>query len=56
MERADRRSAKHQNMLEAGQKIPIIAVADESGKAHSLRSHAGSWLVIWFYPKDFTTG
>ena len=29
---------------------------DQNGKDHKLADYAGKWLVLYFYPKDFTSG
>src|SRR3990170_6173954 len=29
---------------------------DQEGRLHSLSDYKGSWLVLYFYPKDFTPG
>ncbi|MFA6170767.1 MAG: peroxiredoxin [Candidatus Margulisiibacteriota bacterium] len=29
---------------------------DQNGKNHQLADYAGKWLVLYFYPKDFTSG
>jgi peroxiredoxin Q/BCP len=40
--------------------IPYVAPAfklkDSNGKFHSLIDYKGSWLVLYFYPKDDTPG
>jgi peroxiredoxin Q/BCP len=35
---------------------PDFSVADETGQSQSLKDYAGSWLVLYFYPKDDTPG
>lgn len=35
---------------------PEFTIIDESGDKHSLSDYAGSWLVLYFYPKDDTPG
>ena len=37
-------------------KAPHFELLDQDGKTHSLADYAGSWLVIYFYPKDDTPG
>ena len=39
-----------------GDKAPAFALPDQSGKAHSLADYRGRWLVLYFYPKDDTSG
>jgi thioredoxin-dependent peroxiredoxin len=43
-------------MLEAGKPFPQFALANQDGKTVKLRDFAGSWLVVYFYPKDDTPG
>lgn len=35
---------------------PDFTLPDEKGEMHSLKDFAGSWLVLYFYPKDDTPG
>lgn len=35
---------------------PEFAIPDEAGKTWSLDDFSGSWLVLYFYPKDDTPG
>ena len=35
---------------------PDFSLKDSAGKTHSLGDFAGSWLVVYFYPKDDTPG
>ncbi len=35
---------------------PKFTLPDESGTLHSLEEYRGSWLVLYFYPKDDTPG
>jgi len=35
---------------------PNFQLPDPTGKQHSLKDHAGQWLVLYFYPKDDTPG
>lgn len=37
-------------------KAPDFSLKDESGKMYTLADFAGSWLVLYFYPKDNTPG
>jgi peroxiredoxin len=43
-------------MLQAGDKVPGIALPDDAGVDRSLSGWRGSWLVLWFYSKDATPG
>lgn len=33
---------------------PDFSLPDPSGKTHTLSDYAGSWLILYFYPKDDT--
>ena len=37
-------------------KAPDFKLPDQEGKNHSLSDYLGWWLVLYFYPKDFTPG
>lgn len=37
-------------------KAPDFALIDQDGIVHNLKSYAGKWLVLYFYPKDSTPG
>jgi peroxiredoxin Q/BCP len=39
-----------------GDPAPEIALPDETGTIHRLSERAGSWTVVYFYPKDDTPG
>lgn len=41
---------------QAGDKAPDFALADASGALHRLADFNGRWLVLYFYPKDLTSG
>ncbi|HEY8999627.1 MAG TPA: thioredoxin-dependent thiol peroxidase [Candidatus Saccharimonadales bacterium] len=38
------------------QQAPDFSLLDQDGKQHSLHDYAGRWLVLYFYPKDNTSG
>jgi len=42
--------------LNEGKKAPLFTLADSNGKKISLKDHIGKPLVIYFYPKDMTSG
>ncbi len=42
--------------LEVGQPAPAFALPDQDGKIHRLSDYRGKWVVLAFYPKDFTGG
>ncbi len=35
---------------------PDFSLPDQNGKQHRLHDYAGQWLVLYFYPKDGTSG
>lgn len=37
-------------------KAPDFKLPDQEEKLHSLSDYKGKWLVVYFYPKDFTPG
>jgi peroxiredoxin Q/BCP len=42
--------------LQPGKKAPSFSLADQDGKIHTLKEYAGSWVLLYFYPKDDTPG
>ena len=42
--------------IEVGKKAPAFALKDESDEKVKLADFAGSWVVLYFYPKDDTPG
>lgn len=43
-------------LIEVGKKAPAFTLKDQDGKAHRLSEHAGRPVVLFFYPKDDTSG
>ncbi|TAK04743.1 thioredoxin-dependent thiol peroxidase [Patescibacteria group bacterium] len=39
-----------------GQPAPAFSLQDQKGETHTLQEHAGSWVLLYFYPKDDTPG
>lgn len=39
-----------------GQAAPEFRLQDQKGEWHTLAQYAGQWVVLYFYPKDFTPG
>ena len=37
-------------------KAPDFTLLDQDGKEHQLSSYKGSWVLLYFYPKDDTPG
>jgi thioredoxin-dependent peroxiredoxin len=44
------------SVIEPGRKAPPFTLKDQSGKAHRLSDYAGRPVILFFYPKDDTTG
>jgi peroxiredoxin Q/BCP len=42
--------------VEVGEKAPAFTLNDQSGQSHKLSSLKGKWVVLYFYPKDDTSG
>ncbi|MEM8494495.1 MAG: thioredoxin-dependent thiol peroxidase [Planctomycetota bacterium] len=41
---------------EVGKKAPAFTLADQDGTKHKLSDYAGQHVVLYFYPKDDTSG
>ena len=39
-----------------GQPAPAFRLQDQKGVWHTLDQYKGKWVVLYFYPKDFTPG
>ena len=39
-----------------GSQAPAIKLQDQAGKWQTLDQYKGKWVVLYFYPKDFTGG
>ena len=44
------------DMPQAGKPAPAFTLPGQDGKDVSLSDYRGKWVVLYFYPKDFTTG
>ena len=44
------------SMPEVGQPAPDFSLKNQDGKQISLKDYRGKWVVLYFYPKDFTGG
>lgn len=42
--------------LKVGDKAPDFKLPDQAGNFHSLKDYRGKWMVVYFYPKDDTSG
>jgi peroxiredoxin Q/BCP len=43
-------------MPQAGQPAPTFTLPNQEGKTISLDAYKGKWVVLYFYPKDMTSG
>ncbi len=43
-------------MLETGIKAPDFTLPDQNGTMHSLKDYLGKKVILYFYPKDNTSG
>ena len=43
-------------MIDVGDAAPAFALEDQDGHVHRLADYAGRWVVLYFYPKDDTSG
>ena len=43
-------------LLEIGTKAPDFTLSDQNGKEHSLSDYRGKRVILYFYPKDNTSG
>lgn len=43
-------------VVEPGKKAPSFSLKDQDGKTHRLSDHAGRPMILYFYPKDDTSG
>ena len=43
-------------VLTAGSKAPDFKLNDQAGQTHQLADYRGKTIVVYFYPKDDTTG
>ena len=42
--------------IEPGKKAPAFTLPDQNDKKHALKDYAGKPVVLYFYPKDDTSG
>ncbi|MBO7703966.1 MAG: thioredoxin-dependent thiol peroxidase [Solobacterium sp.] len=43
-------------MLKIGTKAPAFTLPDQNGELHSLKDYKGKKVILYFYPKDNTSG
>lgn len=48
--------ADNETMPSVGQAAPTFTLPSQTGAPISLKSFRGKWVVLYFYPKDMTTG
>ncbi len=48
--------ADDSNMPAIGQAAPTFTLPSQTGEQISLESFRGKWVVLYFYPRDMTTG
>ena len=49
-------AAATKDSVVVGQPAPAFTLPDQTGKPISPKDFSGQWLVLYFYPKDFTSG
>ncbi len=42
--------------LEEGKKAPDFQANNQDGQERTMKDYQGQWLLLYFYPKDFTSG
>jgi len=43
-------------VVEVGEKAPQFSLPDQGGRQVSLKDYKGRWVVLYFYPRDNTSG
>jgi len=43
-------------LVEPGKKAPALTLPDQNGTMHTLKEYAGRPVIMYFYPKDDTSG
>ncbi|MBY0537893.1 thioredoxin-dependent thiol peroxidase [Patescibacteria group bacterium] len=43
-------------MLKIGRNAPAFSLPDQNNELHTLKQYKGSWMLLYFYPKDDTPG
>jgi thioredoxin-dependent peroxiredoxin len=49
-------AAEDQKQPEVGKPAPEFSLTTDDGSQVSLKDYRGKWVVLYFYPKDFTGG
>ncbi|MDA2936003.1 thioredoxin-dependent thiol peroxidase [Patescibacteria group bacterium AH-259-L05] len=42
--------------LSLGNKAPVFSLLDQNNKKHNLSEYKGTWVLVYFYPRDNTPG
>jgi thioredoxin-dependent peroxiredoxin len=50
------RAAETQQQPQVGKPAPDFSLTTGNGSQVSLKDYRGKWVVLYFYPKDFTSG
>jgi len=50
------KKAAESSMPAPGDAAPAFHLPDQAGKTHDLKDYKGKWVVLYFYPKDDTSG
>src|ERR1700745_1800241 len=50
------KAAEPQKPPQAGEAAPPFSLTTADGSQVSLKDYRGKWVVLYFYPKDFTSG
>jgi peroxiredoxin Q/BCP len=53
---ADKPVMHTDNQPKAGEMAPEVSLPSGDGSTVSLKDYKGKWVVLYFYPKDFTSG
>ena len=53
---ADKPVMHTENQPKAGDMAPDFSLPSGDGSSVSLKDYKGKWVVLYFYPKDFTSG
>lgn len=51
-----KKSTSQTSYVEVGQSAPAFDLKDQDDQTHRLKDYRGNWLVLYFYPKDNTSG
>ena len=51
-----RARAADEQMPQAGQQAPSFTLPSQDGTPVSLSQYKGKWVMLYFYPKDMTSG